>query len=468
MPTTIRPTVSAESKSFAGTRAVRGDRRAGRLLPLAVGAGGLLLGLGAAGVEWAGIPLLAVLVAGGAALESPGLGLAVFALVAPFQLVIHAGPLQVSTVWAMLAILTALLLVALVTRRIRWRRNPLDLPVLLFAAASGLSMFGLSGHFDALAIALGACLLYLISSRSLASVRDVVLVVVAVAAGCLVQAGGIALAVVSGGHPVSEATRVSGLLIDPNHFAGELAMVTPLLLALAMLAPRRWLAVVASLAAVAFCIAIVATLSRSGWLGLLAGLLVLGVMLPGRRLQLGALVVAAAAAVLLAGLVPAISVRLGPHAMGPLEMLASRWRVWSAAIAMTWDHPIVGVGIGDFANVYPAYGIRPLSAQHAHNLFLNLAAERGALGLAAFGLVLAVLGRALHRAWAAAMTDTGRALVAGFSAGLTAFLVHSLFDVSYVEDTVLLLFWLVAGTGAILARVVATAGSRGLLEVASW
>jgi len=428
----------------------------------------VLLGLSAAGVGWAGIPLLAVLVAAFAAVESPALGLAAFALVLPFQVALHAGAFEVSTVWAILAVLTVTLVLRLASGRAHWTGSPLDIPVLLFAAATGLSLLGTSGNFTGLLIALGGFILFFVTSRSLRSERDVVLVGVAVAAGCLAQAAGIAIGVIGGAHPVSEATRVSGLLIDPNHFAGELALVTPLVLALGIVSRRRWIAVLAAVAAAAFSIAIVATLSRSGWLGLLAGLLVLGMLLPGHRLKLGALLVAAVAVILVAGLVPAIADRLGPHATGPFEMLASRWRVWTAAIAMIGDHPIFGVGIGNFQNVYPAYGVRPVSAPHAHNLFLNLAAERGLPALVAFALVLAVLLRTLHHAWAAARTPAGKALVAGFSASLVAFLVHSLLDVSYVEETVLLLFWVVIGVSAVLPRAVATVGSPARMEAAQW
>jgi O-antigen ligase len=54
--------------------------------------------------------------------------------------------------------------------------------------------------------------------------------------------------------------------------------------------------------------------------------------------------------------------------------------------------PWLGVGMGNYALVYPRYALPrwgdPLG--HAHNFYLNVAAETGLLGLAAFVLLVVV------------------------------------------------------------------------------
>jgi putative inorganic carbon (HCO3(-)) transporter len=73
-----------------------------------------------------------------------------------------------------------------------------------------------------------------------------------------------------------------------------------------------------------------------------------------------------------------------------------------AALLVFIDHPVVGVGPGMFRYYYQDYaeyvGLRVLAAdRQAHNLYLGLAAETGALGLICFFLILYVALRDLHR-----------------------------------------------------------------------
>ncbi len=57
---------------------------------------------------------------------------------------------------------------------------------------------------------------------------------------------------------------------------------------------------------------------------------------------------------------------------------------------MFLDHPILGVGIGNYADAYPRYFITifvdPLG--HAHNYYINIAAETGFIGLTVYVLFL--------------------------------------------------------------------------------
>ena len=73
-----------------------------------------------------------------------------------------------------------------------------------------------------------------------------------------------------------------------------------------------------------------------------------------------------------------------------------------AALLVFIDHPVVGVGPGMFRYYYQEYagyvGLRVLAAdRQAHNLFLGLLAETGALGMICFLLVLYVTLRNLNQ-----------------------------------------------------------------------
>ena len=57
---------------------------------------------------------------------------------------------------------------------------------------------------------------------------------------------------------------------------------------------------------------------------------------------------------------------------------------------MFFDHPILGVGIGNYPDAYPQYYITIFvnSLGHAHNYYINIAAETGFIGLVVYLLFL--------------------------------------------------------------------------------
>ena len=68
-----------------------------------------------------------------------------------------------------------------------------------------------------------------------------------------------------------------------------------------------------------------------------------------------------------------------------------RFAFWESTLAMIQDHPFFGIGWGAYWMVYPAYdfymqGVAGTTVRivHAHNIYLNYAAEIGVLGALAF------------------------------------------------------------------------------------
>lgn len=98
------------------------------------------------------------------------------------------------------------------------------------------------------------------------------------------------------------------------------------------------------------------------------------------------------------------AVRLAPSASRerlsslPAELtqgtLHNRTKIWKAGLKVLKQHPVVGIGAGAYPEaVRPALG-RPGLPGHeyvAHNTFLSVAVECGFIGLALFGMLLAVL-----------------------------------------------------------------------------
>jgi O-antigen ligase len=108
---------------------------------------------------------------------------------------------------------------------------------------------------------------------------------------------------------------------------------------------------------------------------------------------------------------------------------------WQAAYHMASAHPFLGVGLGNYEVAYPRYGLpswpRPLG--HAHNDYLNVLAETGMVGLAAYlagwGTIVYWTLRVLRQ-----RDPVMRGLVLGLLGTWTHLAVHSIVDKLYVNN----------------------------------
>jgi putative inorganic carbon (HCO3(-)) transporter len=113
-----------------------------------------------------------------------------------------------------------------------------------------------------------------------------------------------------------------------------------------------------------------------------------------------------------------------------LERLAH----WQAAWEMWAAHPWLGVGVGNYVPAYPAYALPywedPMG--HAHNYYLNVAAETGVVGLAAY---LLLWGWAFAFAWRTVRGTTGyrQSIAVGIFGVLVHLALHNFFDDLYVQ-----------------------------------
>jgi O-antigen ligase len=108
---------------------------------------------------------------------------------------------------------------------------------------------------------------------------------------------------------------------------------------------------------------------------------------------------------------------------------------WQAALAMWQDNFWDGVGFGAYEPAYPDYQLVnwPIALGHAHNYYLNVAAETGLVGLLAYGLLW---GAVFWRTWQTSRRVTGwqRGLSIGLLGTWTHLSVHHLFDNLYVNN----------------------------------
>jgi putative inorganic carbon (HCO3(-)) transporter len=206
--------------------------------------------------------------------------------------------------------------------------------------------------------------------------------------------------------------RVGGPIGDPNDFAFFLLPAVALGVAVRRTTQRRWPWDVAT---VVVLVAIFGTLSRGALVGL-AAMVVIAVVTGTVRLRSAAALTAVVAVVtgLVALTFPAlVSVSLQQKDFVAQQNVSERLDLWTAAAAMTVEHPVLGMGPGAFALHHGEFLTSlPDDVNHpldvAHNTWLELSSELGVLGLVAFVAMLAV---AFAQAWSVRRHDPVAAAV---------------------------------------------------------
>lgn len=447
--------------------------------------GGAVLALGLF-LALAPLPLTLLLVGGAAvALISflhPPVALILLTFSVPFGLVheVALGRARVGAPEALLALaLAAWLAQGAARRQLHIRLGPLAWPWGLFAWTVALSMLAAASFQEAFPEVVKwaeVLALYLMACSVLRPRWVPWLIAAALAAGTVQGLLGVYQFVRQVGPEafrLGRYLRAFGTFAQPNPYAGYLGMVAPLGLSMTWWAlglarqdphrPRALLRLLGYGAATTICAAgLIMSWSRGAWLGFAAAVLVVMVVQSGRsRLLLVSLVLAAVVIGLLGGfgLLPAaITTRfadLGSFVSLPdlnaVEITDANYSVyervahWYAGLAMFAWHPWLGVGAGNFTVAYPDYapGRWLVSLGHAHNIFINTAAETGLVGLLAFtvawGAALIVAARRVRTA-----TGYAKAVAAGVLGVLVHVSVHNLFDNLFVQRMYLHLALLLA------------------------
>ncbi len=123
---------------------------------------------------------------------------------------------------------------------------------------------------------------------------------------------------------------------------------------------------------------------------------------------------------------------------------------WTAALRMFVAHPWTGVGAGNYASRYLAYNVPRWTHAlgHAHNIYLNTAAELGIPGLLAYLVFVALTLVWCWRA-AALTTGIGRALAIGSLGVAVALVIHQAFDDMTTHDMLLQFALILGWTGSL-------------------
>jgi putative inorganic carbon (HCO3(-)) transporter len=264
--------------------------------------------------------------------------------------------------------------------------------------------------------------------------------------------------------PESASTKHS------NQLGGTVLIYFPLVLSTLIASwyqRRRWIITAGiSLSAVVVTLLLIATQSRSTWIGMLVSIFVLlliwAYLISPSRKRIVLWVLAAGIVLIVVGgvlvigpdrLLELLQEPTGMTAFGTLDTLAFRQEVWRWAVTAVSDFPFTGCGLGTFRRVvtllYPLNVPMPDIA-HAHNIFLQVALDIGIPGLIAY---LALLGLMVWEAWQAAHDESYRVLAVGILGGTLALHVYGLLDVLALGSKPAVAFWYSLGLLSALARL---------------
>ena len=222
--------------------------------------------------------------------------------------------------------------------------------------------------------------------------------------------------------------RVIGTFPSPNILAGYLIMTV--FLCMQSSGPARVPArTLLSLIIIIF--ALLLTKSLGAWLSLISALVVLVILSYNSIKKHKALLVLSILAIAAAiGFIVTIRWERLIHLDNPQNSITQRLNYWRTAIAVIKDHPLLGVGPGNFQEVFLKYKIGlSTNTRYAHNIFLHTWAETGLLGFIA--LIFLIANFIIK-----AKSKSRYILIAGLT-----FLFHNLIDNTYFIPEAGFLWW---------------------------
>lgn len=245
--------------------------------------------------------------------------------------------------------------------------------------------------------------------------------------------------------------RLTSVWGSPNNVGLYLGRLMPIALVFTLLWRGVWARRVYAVMVVLFSVTILLTYSRGALLlGIPASVLfILGALyLQAHRLSrrawlgiTGALVMGAAALLWLS-----TTERFQSMFQSGTGTGFFRLAVWTSAVNMIRDHPLLGVGLDNFLYEYPKYILpdawREPNLSHPHNFVLDFWTRLGLFGVA---LLFALLVLFYRRVWYYFNTTKDlytRALMLGLMASMVDFLAHGLIDAAYFYVDLAYVFWL--------------------------
>ena len=245
-------------------------------------------------------------------------------------------------------------------------------------------------------------------------------------------------------------TRVYSVFNNPNILAEYLVMIIPLSVSLFWFSKKLSKKIIFLGTTLIMVLALVLTSSRGGWIGFAFSALVF-ILLIEKRLLLSLIPISLGGLFLLPDTIINRILSIGNLAD---SSNAYRITMWEITLDIIKDHWLAGVGFGHlpFKQTFETY-IRTMPTFHAHNTYLETAAEMGIPGLVAFLLFLFVLFKYGIKELIRQDDRYIRVMAAGALSGLAGVLFHGLVENILYLPRIIFTFWIMVSLVLTLFRI---------------
>lgn len=249
-------------------------------------------------------------------------------------------------------------------------------------------------------------------------------------------------------------TRAGALYNHPMVFAGLFCVYLPIIFISfideRVLGKRRWLAGISFLICL---LALVFNATRGAWLALFPTLIfiVCYYLFKKNRMAIICLIAFVAIGAGLSQYKPFVQ-RLNTITNTHYQSNTERILVWKSAYTMFKDHPLLGVGLGQYTDNYQHKYISPEAKEpylrHAHSNFMQMLAENGIVGFIGFmGVVMCFVGYSFKRFL---LQRDPYTLMMAMSA--LALILQGITEYNFGGSAIMKNFWLMQGCLLILSN----------------
>lgn len=241
--------------------------------------------------------------------------------------------------------------------------------------------------------------------------------------------------------------RMYSTLFNPNLLSAFLLMAMSAAASMTICTKHKWHRLLYGAVFLLMTLCLVLTYSRGAWLSVCALVVFFGFVWD-KRVWLCLLIVPLLLAFYHGGVTERL-LSIFSHSEADTSV-SMRLDMWYSAIAMSIEHPVLGIGWGAFKYVYPWYNelIREagITIFHAHNMYLNILAETGIVGFVSY--MIFFFGNAwhgIHFLQQREINHFDKAIAMTIGAAVIAISVTGISDYDLFSTQISLAFWFLCG-----------------------
>ncbi len=184
--------------------------------------------------------------------------------------------------------------------------------------------------------------------------------------------------------------------------------------------------------------------ARSAWVGFLVGIFTFS-FLKSKKLFVILLII-----ILLGGIIMYYTIPPFKYKVNTFKHLTElpRWQIWTVAIRIIKDHPIIGIGNGNFIRYYDKYKEKGWHEKmgHPHNDFLNIYITSGLLGFIGYMLIWFLLITYCFRFIKNTKDEFNKNIMISLISAIIAFLIAGLAQCYFSDSENSMLLWFFIGS----------------------